>query len=336
MMPLVKMETLITFVFAITIAGYGCRGGDMTPLQRAISKGAHTKITVRIVDHKGEPVKGAQVKAGFEKMSDHPNVKIGKSDKNGLFTASAISTGEVNYNITKDGYYYSSYTYNFPHKVKNGRWQPWNPTVDILFKPVLNPVPMYAKSVDTRIPLSNEPVGYDLKKGDWVAPHGRGEHADLFFNFSGTYKTYWTGSIELTVSVKGQKTGLQICQQDTESDFVSAYKAPQTGYKKKIRFAIARTKTEWLERKKLPEDKYLVLRTRTEMDRNGNLKSACYTKIYPPLKFDVTELGKEKGTVDFEYFFNPHRTRNLEFDPDNNLFDFPAGSTKDPGSGLGG
>jgi len=53
--------------------------------------------------------------------------------------------------------------------------------------------------------------GYDLKKGDWVAPHGEGRTADLFFKFSGTFKTPLTGSKELIISTKGEKTGLRIC-----------------------------------------------------------------------------------------------------------------------------
>ena len=68
----------------------------------------------------------------------------------------------------------------FLNQVAN-KWQPWNPTVDIVLKQVIKPISMYAKRINKQPPANAKPVGYDLMVGDWVAPHGKGENTDISF-----------------------------------------------------------------------------------------------------------------------------------------------------------
>jgi hypothetical protein len=55
-------------------------------------------------------------------------------------------------------------TYQFK-EVRSERWEPWNPTIDVVLKPVLNPIPMYARKVGEpqaiRIPEDGKPIGFD-------------------------------------------------------------------------------------------------------------------------------------------------------------------------------
>ena len=51
-------------------------------------------------------------------------------------------------------------------------------------------------------------------------------------------------------------------------------------------------------------------------DEDGKIISAKYGNI--PLEFDFDPFG----VLGFTYYFNPDGTRNLEFDPQNNLFNW--------------
>jgi hypothetical protein len=66
-----------------------------------------------------------------------------------------------------------------------------------------------------------------------------------------------------------------------------------------------------------PEPKRVgyYLRTRVQLDADGDIISANYAKIYDNIRFDA------RGTVSFWYYYNPTpNDRNLEFDPKRNLF----------------
>jgi hypothetical protein len=70
-------------------------------IKKAISKGAKGKITFRVVDTQGNPVAGAQVGAGFfnQNMKGDGAGVSGKTDSNGLFTATGEPTGDMHYLI---------------------------------------------------------------------------------------------------------------------------------------------------------------------------------------------------------------------------------------------
>ena len=311
------------------IMNCGCRTFALSELGEAIYYGADTKVTFRVVDHKENPVQDAKVRITFyrrSKLKGRETIVLHEqTDENGVVEIQSKTTAKFILWVRKKGYYETWYDYQLNDHpkplLKDGRWLPWNPTVDVLLKPKVKPVPMYAKrDDDMRIPLSGKPVGYDLEKGDWVEPYGKGVNTDLLFEYQGQSQDFWTFSVDLTISVSGAKAGIQILTKDMVSDFKSVYQAPLEGYEKRIRFAFNRTKTEMIEDKRLEKDEYLVFRTRTKVDDQGNLIEAFYGKIYPPLEFG------SKGSLELKYYFNPHGTRNLEFDTDNNLFNFPTGS----------
>jgi hypothetical protein len=70
-------------------------------------------------------------------------------------------------------------------------WQmvAWNPTINMILKPIANPIPMYARNVGGSmmgeiIPDTNEPAGFDLMIGDWVKPYGNGETPDFIIRIN--------------------------------------------------------------------------------------------------------------------------------------------------------
>ena len=63
----------------------------------------------------------------------------------------------------------------------------------------------------------------------------------------------------------------------------------------------------------MTKEDYLILRTRTKVDSDGNLISAHYSKVYGPIYVE--------GIFYFRsYAFNPNENdTNLESDPERNL-----------------
>lgn len=59
------------------------------------------------------------------------------------------------------------------------------------------------------------------------------------------------------------------------------------------------------------------------MDEEGKLKRAMYGKILDEIKFAA--LSKN-GEIGMHYYLNPDDTKNLEYDPEKNLFkSLPSG-----------
>ena len=61
----------------------------------------------------------------------------------------------------------------------------------------------------------------------------------------------------------------------------------------------------------------LRFRVRAKTDKDGKITEAKYGKIYGDIEF--APLKPNKTRLSFTYYFNPTGTRNLEFDPNQNL-----------------
>ena len=130
------------------------------------------KITIRVIDETGEPVQGANTHVGFFDEKKHR----GLTDTNGLFSASGNPPyHEISYGVRKEGYYqhWDEYAFSWTYDPKD-KCEPWNPTIDVEFKEIKNPISMYVKKLEIEIPVEGKPVGFDLEKGDWVNPYGGG------------------------------------------------------------------------------------------------------------------------------------------------------------------
>jgi hypothetical protein len=208
---------------------------------------AEAKVTIKIIDESGNSIPEAKIIIGFfsNYKPDLAPGKIGTTDSNGIFSASGKTYGDIVYSITKNGYYkytdlYRGWLGNRNAKINKGKWEPWNPTINVVLKKIINPVPMYAKSVETVIPEMDKPVGYDLEKGDWIKPYGKGEISDFFFNFSGYFKSDLDQEEKLNIKFNNPNDGIQefiiqnLYYEQPSNNYPWPYLAPEKDYKNEL------------------------------------------------------------------------------------------------------
>ncbi len=254
-----------------------------------------------------------------------------------MFTASSNTLIGVGVSAVKDGFYQSGSGYKFK-SVESGKYQPWNPTIELVLRKKINPVPMYAKNVNHLIfPSLTEPVGYDFLVGDWVDPYGKGKVKDLVFTFKLDYEkevkvwnphhgeqTEYKSEYQIEIKMPNKEDGFCPITQEKifpESEFKLPYEAPEEGYVEKLIFTSdAEKNIKSLE----PDADNYFIRIRTELDENGKVKKACYGKFLFSDRLNRIGYSKKIGgkcIVSFVYYVNPDGTRNIEFDPEKNLFD---------------
>ena len=299
-------------------------------VEKARQHGAQGQVTFRVVDSTGNPVAKAEIRATFPHSDTYGDVEVsrGLADTNGIFIAAGRANDQVIYDVKKEGSYKTEGTYRFyrpgENCVQDGRWQPWNPTNTVVLKERRNPVAMYAKRVDVAIPVQYQAIGFDLEKGDWVAPHGKGTTADLVIEYTATYDQPLVFSKRMEVTFSNPRDGVLSFPLDRTSEFMSLYTAPEEGYAPTLIDEQTRTRTKILKSSEIGKGQYLVFRVRSVTNEQGRIVSANYGKIYGS-NLDGNPIGYgrsgEEHRMGFNYYFNPTANdRNLEFDPSRNLF----------------
>ncbi len=291
------------------------------------------RITVHVTDESGIAVSNAQAVVQFENIlppgegwgSGRPTEAKGLTDTNGNCTITGSSTGgSASIGVRKDGYYYGNAGTLFTNTTLN-RWQPWNPTVEVVLKQKGVQVPMYARRVDEiKIPAEGKAVGFDLETGDWVAPYGKGETADFVFQLERKpepevpVREIPPFDVTLTVSFSNDGDGIQsvFAPPQVHSGLRLPRQAPADGYEPVL------TKRKYKERGQAEQsdfrdDQNYFFRVRTKKDAQGNIVSALYGKI----SGDFLVSGRGDGKLTFTYYLNPEpNSLNMEFDPSRNLF----------------
>lgn len=177
---------------------------------------------------------------------------------------------------------------------------------------ILNPIPCfgYGAGEDFPFPLKNGRFGFDMEKGDWTVPHGKGEVADFILR-----REESNGVYRAVLEFEGPFNGAYKQKQESSTSFKSTYRADTN-------HVYAQTMDIWTKKRMgketvrsqfVSDEEYLVIRSRSVMDADGNLKSCNYSKIYG-------------GITAYRYFqfmtmvFNPKKNdANLEFDTQRNL-----------------
>ena len=287
----------------------------------AINYGAKTKVVFHVIDDCANPVSNAFVKAGFYLNGQKGNAVHDYTGKYGFLVAERKSVGEINYWISKDGYYETSGRLNFERNgVKDGRWQPYGATNIVVLKRKINPVAMYVASspgfLNITIPVHDVSVGFDLEKCDWVPPYGGGSYSDIQLKYELRQGAeYLDVKSMLTMSFTNALSGAYAMTKDTYSSFPSVYAANTNAvFVQEYRFVYDRKPDKVFENNFLSLNDYLVFRCRTKVDSKNQLVSMHYGKIYGNIDIN------RKGRIRITYYFNTNANDpNLEADTTRNL-----------------
>jgi len=275
-------------------------------------------LTIKAVDEDSVPLPDMPVNVWLSERT----VRDGKTDRNGLYVAKGECTEkDVPIGLGKTGYYPTDFRYSFPDFIEPSaaRWEPWNPVVTAVVRRVVNPIPMYAKMVETTLPDVEGTNAYDLAIGDWVAPHGRGRVCDLLFRII-RRRLVSRRDFDASLSITFPSTNDGFRDRDEMkvggSSFGWSYNAPTDDYSQSWQVTVGY----------LPRQGYFAtnrtraayIRVRSVTNQFGALVQANYGKILRPVEFDVRD--SPSGSIRFTYCLNPTpNDRNMEFDPNRNL-----------------
>ena len=325
------MKSAINFFLILLI------GGGL--LAQNPSNRPQAQITFRVQTDENQPVAGAKVEvATFDHHepgelfgTDVNATTAGITDGNGMVTLSMPSlNGNFAYGADERGYYRTQGDYYNFKRTEGNKWQPWNPTIDLVLKPIVNPIPMYARQMGElpealSAPVLNAPVGFDLRAADWVAPYGKGSVGDLIFTV--TQSVPFTNAnqpfdVTATVSFSNTGDGIQSVRAPINkgSELRLPRYAPQDGYQATLMKEVKRPARGQPIDSGTQEDQNYFFRVRTVVDENGKIKSALYGKIIGDIVVDP--FHSKTALIQFSYCLNPNpNDRNMEFDPKKNLFE---------------
>lgn len=283
------------------------------------------------MDDEGTPVSGAlaRVAASARPTEERPDSIVyveGLTDQEGLFSGEvrAWSASDAGYRVVKDGHYIVWLPFHATRKPFGAKWEPWNPTIPVVLKRIRNPVPMYAKRLSARLPVSAQYVGFDLVVGDWVHPHGHGVQTDILFRGTGQWTDNRNFFVEVTATFPGHGDGLipHIVDRPRDTVLRMPYEAPESGYAGERTWRMrrrydnaAKQSLEYLG--KPDETENFFIRVRSETDKDGKIVRAMYGKIHAPFQIGITPTAVP--AFHMTYFLNPDGTRNIEYDPKRNL-----------------
>lgn len=316
------------------------------------------EVKMHVVDETGAPVAGATAKIVYVSYNGE-KVHAGLSDSEGRYSARGQGNHSVILIASKPGHY--------PVSLRDLS-KDTDHDVELVLPRILNPIPLFASYIDSAsripgeeitFPVHNQWVGFDLEVADWVAPYGKGKIADFQLRFTNEFKGWedyfardidthmmknrelserrnvewtmekfkilygkWDGLVEMSFPGEGEGI-LESKRFIGYSPMKLPHLAPEVGYS-----STWKRKVNSYDGIILPEDTGFFLRTRVKKDQQGRIISANYAKFIGRLNV-IAKTGK----IEFLYYFNPApNDRNLEFDPERNLFpkNKPGANVYDP------
>jgi hypothetical protein len=305
-----------------------------------------TDVKAEVRDENGLVVEGANVVLLFNHFQDSMSKKHeSKTGKNGIVKATDRIVASLMVIANKDGFYplrFDRVVIRTDVESKKIR----NLDLPLVMRRMKSPVSLYAKRVSLKIPLQDQPVGFDFEVGDWVKPMGRGASSDVVFTYDKKFKGYrfdeerldemrefskrsaavnhqewtedtfkhvagkWDGVLNLKFS--NAKEGVVLVDKDFCS--YSRLSMPHLAYEVGYEATWKREENTYSPRTTREGIGYFI-RTRVKLDEKGEIVSANYAKLTSDLQFDP------RGRIEFTYVFNPTpNDRNLEFDPHANRF----------------
>ena len=286
---------------------------------------SNVEVRFRVVDDAGLIVSNAVISTNTQRdrlanlgHADSPQRKIiAITDTNGCARIEfPCYSGEFSSYVSAMGFYpehkknlrfnYARDSVFFAHLLEHEKH------LSFTMRKKLNPIPCfgYGAGEDFPFPLKNGRFGFDMEKGDWTVPHGKGEVADFILR-----REESNGVYRAVLEFEGPFNGAYKQKQESSTSFKSTYRADTN-------HVYAQTMDIWTKKRMgketvrsqfVSDEEYLVIRSRSVVDADGNLKSCNYSKIYG-------------GITAYRYFqfmtmvFNPKKNdANLEFDTRRNL-----------------
>ena len=273
--------------------------------------GAEAQLKVRVVDNEGAIVSNANIRV-FMGMNFRPKGYYleGKTDTNGVFVAEGKTCGdEISIDVIKDGYYSSSKKLSFAkmgfeRNVENDKWQPFGEVQNIVLRKKINPINLISFSKLIDVVQTNRWVGFDMKKGDFVAPMGCGKNADFEVKVEWDGRPAWESRYCCAeIRFSNPFTGGYYARNVSESRFPNVYKAnPVNPYKETHIQIIDRNGNPHTTRLAFTNDASFVVRVRSVLDEVGNIKMANYGSI---TRFNIGPSRRGVALLRLEYVFNP-------------------------------
>ncbi len=299
-------------------------------------------VTMFVKDDEGKPVEGAEVRVTFERFfSETGGLSFTNStNARGVWQRRELTSGNVGGIVTKKGYYMTPFEFK-GLKLSTEDIQPTThflpATNHIILRKEINPAPMYAREVTLKVPVSGKPMGFDFMAGDWVAPDGKGKVADVVMTLSWTATDFrnWSKHFKLVFQNPGDGiVRIPTNQYYRDCSFGLPRFAPETGYEPELYEARVSTNDVVSGIPPVPlRDECFFFRIRAVKAPDGSITKALYGKIRSNYKQNgITAYGDgDTGTINFTYYLNPDGTRNMEFDPEKNLFtDFDSWESDRP------
>ena len=231
--------------------------------------------------------------------------------------------------------------------VLSRHWEPYDSIVTVRLQRVEHPIPLFVKRVELRdyergiggFDGTNSVLRFDLMKGDWLPPYGKGEVADMridtrvdrteterrflpqdgqwgvlqFYDFVAKVELH-DGDYLLSEDVRAS-AGIKIRSVVRDG---SARSITRTKGKRKQIDGNKDWRCEYFS-DSVPNRCY-TFRIRTRRNDKGELVEAYYGKIYGDFEFEGDDKKGLIG-VKFLYYLNPTPLdRNLEWDRKTNLF----------------
>jgi hypothetical protein len=275
-------------------------------------------VTVHVTDSETHlPVPGALAGITFTVPGEGGGAvdvhRGGLTDANGDFRAGEDTMPYLAVGAQKSGYYKSGLSVDLAPSLKDTYGD--DVVVPILLKPIVNPIAMYArKRARLELPTINHPVGFDLLLFEWLPPYGNGTVADFLFTLTENVpdKSLKT----LTLSFSNVDDG--IVPIDVDSKQGSALRMPRTAPEEGYQSQWVRVVTHFAPK----DNRNYFYRIRTVKD-GTKIRSALYGKIHGDISVDT--INSKTALIFLNYYLNPDGSRNVEFDPNKNLFtDLPV------------